>query len=182
MQYGHLDQTEVAAVLFKHLLLQSKYRFLCVVCSIVFVFLSCLFKSVIWSVLFPLIFVFFVQSKTPHMNVIQAASVDLWNLSKFSAKWSVVSITRYTCTGLFLAIHKESPPTLQKPPYPRRLKARAVGLGTGTDNRTGIFYRYFTPEPVFCTGIPEYTMLQWFALSLFLYKWPQSRVWLLCQV
>ena len=41
-----------------------------------------------------------------------------------------------------------------------------VGLGTGTDNRTGIFYRHFTPEPVYCTCIPEYTMLQSFALSL----------------
>ena len=40
------------------------------------------------------------------------------------------------------------------------------GLGTGTDNRTGIFTLYFTPEPIFCTGIPEYTMLQCFALSL----------------
>ena len=45
-------------------------------------------------------------------------------------------------------------------------KGSCVGQGTGTDNRTDIFYRYFTPEPIFCTGIPEYTMLQWIALSL----------------
>ena len=52
-----------------------------------------------------------------------------------------------------------------------------IGLGTGTDNRTGIFTgispqnRYFAPvyrSTQCCSGL--------LSLSLFLYQWPQSEV------